>query len=62
MGNISHINYIIHMAYVLRYFMNYLKSPAITQNYLNYFKDNILNIFSENIITLKETEYFYDNI
>ena len=37
------------MSYIFTYFMNYLKSLTITQNYLSYFKDNIFNIFSQNI-------------
>ena len=42
---ISLTNYVSHiyMNHVFRYFMNYLKSLTTTQNYLNYFKDNIFS-------------------
>lgn len=33
------------MNHVFRYFMSYLKSLTTTQNYLNYFKDNIFSTF-----------------
>ena len=44
---ISLTNYVSHiyMNHVFRYFMNYLKSLTTTQNYLNYFKDNIFSTF-----------------